>query len=114
MSDSISDQLLTRPPRLLPDGTGYDWKEVDRFFQRLYLLLGQPSGNSYNVISSASTADVESGADFALDHQHEIKVLEQMYANLENQIQMITNDQQAIRDLMQQVQNTQTDHFMGV
>lgn len=42
-----ADELLQRPPRLKPDGT-YDPLELDRWFQKLYLLLGK-KGKSESV-----------------------------------------------------------------
>jgi hypothetical protein len=46
-------QVLSKPPRLMRDETGYDWREFDRWIQRLYLLLGTgDTSNAYNVINA--------------------------------------------------------------
>lgn len=42
-------ELLPRPPKLKSDGT-YDPIELDGWFQRIYLLLGQKgNGSAFNV-----------------------------------------------------------------
>jgi hypothetical protein len=43
-------KLLSRPPRLKPDGSGYaDWYEFDRWVQKVHQLLGLGTGKSYNI-----------------------------------------------------------------
>lgn len=112
---SIADQTLPRPPRLLQDGTGYDWKELDRFLQRLYLLLGNPSdlSKSLNLIQSISNGEIDAGTNFALDHQHEIKMLEHRLESLIVEIDMISNCKQQIANILQMLQNIQVAQDMG-
>ena len=46
----VSKQLLPRPPQLLPDGNGYDWREFNRWLQRVYALLGVPQNTqTFNI-----------------------------------------------------------------
>jgi hypothetical protein len=33
-------EALNRPPRVKGDGTGFDWRELDRWLQKVYQLLG--------------------------------------------------------------------------
>ena len=115
MSD-MSSQVLPRPPRLLQDGAGYDWKELDRFLQRLYLLLGNPSdlSQSLNLIQGISNSEVDSGANFALDHQHEIKMLEKRLENVITEMNTIIDNRQTISNLLQAIQNIQVASSMGV
>jgi hypothetical protein len=35
-----TEQALARPPRLKQDGSGYDWREFDRWLQQIQKLLG--------------------------------------------------------------------------
>lgn len=42
--------LLHRPPKLKSDGSGYDWRELDRFLSKIYNLLGLIyHSKSYNI-----------------------------------------------------------------
>jgi hypothetical protein len=43
--------LLSRPPRLKADGSGYDWREFDRYLQKIYSMLRLVLGadKSYNI-----------------------------------------------------------------
>jgi hypothetical protein len=44
------DQLLPKPPRLLSVEAGYDWRDVDRWFQKIWRLLGPGVDSSaYNI-----------------------------------------------------------------
>jgi hypothetical protein len=45
----LTDTYLQRPPRLKADGTGYDWREFDRYLQKTSALLGEPTGNPTNI-----------------------------------------------------------------
>lgn len=49
------DQAIPKPPRLIdPSAAGpYDWREFDRFLQRLYALLGNVpvEGNKVNIFN---------------------------------------------------------------
>jgi hypothetical protein len=53
LSTPPAEQLLPRPPRLRPDGSGYDPRELDRWLQRLYSLLGlfPVPAKAYNIPS---------------------------------------------------------------
>jgi hypothetical protein len=46
----LTDELLTRPPHLKSDGSGYDWREYDRWLQKVYAMLRLVASTSpYNV-----------------------------------------------------------------
>lgn len=76
-------QVLQKPPRLLNNTTGYDWREFDRWLQRLYLLLGTgEQGNAYNVINSQQI-DAEGISNNFLDSVMESKGFDAHSAILE-------------------------------
>lgn len=54
--NDLSQQVLPKAPRLLPDGTGYDWREFDRWLQRIQTLLGS-GGNSKSLNVFTEIAD---------------------------------------------------------
>jgi hypothetical protein len=117
--NNLSQQVLPKPPRLLPDGSGYDWREFDRWMQRVFSLLGLPQKNSasLNLIAAAQESinqSVDSGANFALDHQWEIKTLERRLENVIVEMNMIIDNKQQIQKLLQLVQNIQVSQSMGV
>ncbi len=57
MTEIVADQnLLPRPPRLKPDGSGYDWREFDRYLQKVYTMLGLfVESKVYNVPNEISS-----------------------------------------------------------
>ncbi len=58
--EATTKQLLPKPPRLLPDGSGYDWREIDRWFQKIYLLLGAPSNpDAFNITTTLVGLDTK-------------------------------------------------------
>jgi hypothetical protein len=53
----LTDTYLQRPPRLKADGTGYDWREFDRYLQKTSALLGEPNGNPTNIPQQITTVN---------------------------------------------------------
>jgi hypothetical protein len=61
---TIAYQALRKPPRLKNDGTGYDWRELDRWFRQLSLLLGaymdgQKTVNLFTGLQNAKDAEMK-------------------------------------------------------
>lgn len=135
-----SSQTLPKPPRLMSSTDGYDWNELDRWLQRLYLLLGSPDetrSKSLNIIQELSDQQVSSSFDFAVDHQHEIRQLDKriddvfvelnmiidnkpqiksLQGNIEDlrtELNSIIDHQQEIKNLQQQILDAEVAHVMG-
>lgn len=53
MSIPKDQNLLPRPPRLNPDGSGYDWREFDRYLQKIYTMLQLTYGSKFYNIPEA-------------------------------------------------------------
>lgn len=81
-------QLLPKPPRLLSSESGYDWREFDRWLQRLYLLLGPQVGTSLNIPSQmANDADTTSAElGFIPNYDERIQRLQKQIDDLKVEI----------------------------
>src|ERR1035437_3818212 len=97
----IPATTLPKPPRLQPDGSGYDWREFDRWVQRLYLMLGVPNtvNENQNVLQELENLAIENGAIFVIDHQQEIRTLSGRIDDLENEMAAIFNSAIDINNL---------------
>ena len=106
---------LPKPPRLRADGGGYDWREFDRWLQRLFLILGYPNETNSDINLFQGNEDIKSSlfADFAVDHQHEIRQLSIKLDEIQNELAMITDQQNEILKLRQQVEDAQLAADMG-
>ena len=111
ITPDILQQLLPKPPRLLPDGSGYDWREFDRWMQKIYLLLGPPKDDQlYNITTAGGQTEVEHiEDDFITDQSLEIQVLRKLVEQLNNEVNMIPNYQQEILNLRNQVNDTMVE-----
>lgn len=96
----ISPQLLAKPPRLLQSGQGYDWKEFDRWLQKVYVILGAPQNsgvvNITNLENQESNPSVDIEADFTIDRSLEIQLLRQSIEQLTTELNMLQDHQQEI------------------
>ena len=105
----IAKQLLPRPPRPLPDGSGYDWREFDRWMQKIYSLIGASANDkAYNVpgllqqlgderMSLDFVTDqgmknpvVDIAPDFITDNILEIQLLRQLVEQLITEVSMLS------------------------
>jgi hypothetical protein len=105
VTTDISKQLLPRPPRLLPSGSGYDWREFDRWMQRVYSLIGTPQNSAtYNIPASlGQNSDEQADLDFVTDNSLEIQLLRQMVEQLSTEVNMFTDQQQNFLNLSRKV-----------
>ena len=109
-SSDILQQLLPKPPRLLPDGSGYDWREFNRWMQNIYNLLGPPQNDSAVNITTVPTNGIEHVEDdFLTDQSFEIQMLRKLVEQLSNEVYMIPNYQQEILNLKNQVNDTMVE-----
>lgn len=91
-----SYQALKRPPKLKNDGTGYDWRELDRWMRQLHLLLGAFVDGQQTVNLFTGHATGQAGIN-ALDAQ----------------VSMISVNEQAIRDNKKSIEDVTTLTNMG-
>jgi hypothetical protein len=139
LTDTEIKQLLPKPPRPLIDGQGYDWKEFDKWLQRLHLLLGTPRNELvYNIPSRISESSSETAIldafpgnqqqeirdlsqkiqsvsalfDFSPNYQQQIQELESKVCDINALITFITDRGQEIRETMQMATNAQTLYWM--
>jgi len=117
----IKYQSLRKPPRLKNDGNGYDWRELDRWFLQIWMLLGpDPDGNKTvnlftgldnikNDISSiyASLAMVNSS-----DSQGVRDILLKV-KDVEMKVDMLAVSEQEIRENRKRILDTDTLTNMG-
>lgn len=116
--DVIAYQVLPRPPRLLQDGSGYDWREFDRWLQKIHSLIGMPQEGSkaLNLINISQVTNnllIEQGYNVPSDNSHDIKVLESRLEMIMNEMNMIIDNRDKISQLLQQIQNIQVSQSMG-
>jgi hypothetical protein len=110
LSTVLVSDPLSKPPRLLDSKTGYDWREFDRWMQRLWLLLGSGAlSQAYNVINSSTDHAIEiSGisaeiytASHGLDQaSHATDALAAIYMLSNNAASTATSDLQDIQSIV--------------
>jgi hypothetical protein len=88
----IAYQALRKPPRLKNDGTGYDWRELDRWFRQISLLLGA-------YIDGQKTVNLFTGLQNAKD--------------AEMKVDMFAVNEQGMRDNSNRINDTDTLTNMG-
>lgn len=102
VTTQTAPQLLAKPPRLLQSGQGYDWKEFDRWLQKIYVILGAPQNNEIVNITNIDTTTTSSDSGtsvedaFTIDSSFEIHILRQALEQLTTEINMLQDQQQAI------------------
>lgn len=92
----IAYQALRKPPRLSNDGTGYDWREFDRWMRQVHLLLGA-------FIDGQKTVNLFTG------HTTNVANIE----DVETKVDMIAMNEQAIRDNTKGIEDVTTLTNMG-
>jgi hypothetical protein len=91
-----SYQALKRPPKLRGDGTGYDWRELDRWFRQLHLLLGA-------FVDGSQTINLFTG------HISNVSGIE----DVEAKVDMIAVNEQSTRDNKKDIEDVTTLTNMG-
>jgi hypothetical protein len=113
-------ETLRKPPRLKNDGTGYDWRELDRWFRQLSLLLGaywdgQKTVNLFtglmdikDEISSIYAQLAMAGSD-----SQEVRDILLKVKDVEMKVDMIAVSEQEIRENKKRILDTDTLTNMG-
>jgi hypothetical protein len=87
----IKYQSLRKPPRLKNDGNGYDWRELDRWFLQIWMLLGpDPDENK--------TVNLFTGLENIKDE------ITSIYASL---AMVNSSDSQGVRDILLKVKDVE-------
>lgn len=127
MATTDPRELLVKPPRLLSSGNGYDWREFDRWLQKLYLMLGSPSENTvYNIpklidnnssnITNNTTninnvaqivSDIESS--MPTDSSFQIIALRKLVDDLVTEINMLTDQRKEVHELQQRMNDVSVE-----
>ena len=117
MSGYTNNTVLPRPPRLMPSGAGftYDMKELVRWLQRLYLILGMPNtvNSNINLFQAIDDLGIEIASNTDVVQQHDIHTLSDRIEDLSNSLQMITDRQNEIMALQKKIADIQTEIDMG-
>jgi len=107
-------QLLPKPPRPLADGTGYDWREFDRWMQKIHQLLGTPVGQQFNVPSLLGpNFDEQLNLDFITDESLAIQLLRQIVDQLAIEVQSLTDQQNDVYKVRQQINDVYVELGMS-
>ena len=115
MTDTvITQQLLPKAPRLLPDGSGYDWREFDRWLQRVQNILGAPQNSaSFNIASLLEmNNDVNTLLNLEKNDQQEIRDLAVEIDSLSVISSMDNKNEQKLNDLFQLASDNQILYWM--
>jgi hypothetical protein len=117
---TIAYQTLRKPPRLKNDGTGYDWRELDRWFRQLSLLLGAywDGQKTVNLFTGLMDVKDEISSIYALiamagSNSQEMRDILLKVKDVEMKVDMLAVSEQEIRENKQRILDTDTLTNMG-
>lgn len=116
----IAFETLRKPPRLKNDGTGYDWRELDRWFRQLSLLLGaywdgQKTVNLFTGVMDIKDEISSIYAQLAMagSDSQEVRDILLKVKDVEMKVDMIAVSEQEIRENKKRILDTDTLTNMG-